>query len=85
MADKFNVFHYVTFTIKKSDIEAETAMDAVQQSIDAAWETAHSIGSEWGDVDFAEESTGALVDVVGDEEYTQSITFSQEEIYDHGT
>lgn len=78
---KYNVFHYVTFHIKKENVEANGPFDAVLKSMDAAWETAQSIGSEWGDVGFAEEQTFALVDEVGDDQFLNSVTYTQEEIY----
>jgi len=79
---KFNVYHYLTFSIRTDDVEAENPMDAVMKSMGAAWDTAHSTDSRLPNgINFSEEQTGALVDTVGDEEYLNSVSFDQKEIY----
>jgi hypothetical protein len=78
---KHNVFYYMTFHIRIDDIEADTQKEAVAAGIDQAFEAGHNIGSNWGDFEFAEECTGALVDEQGDTQYENSTHFSQREIY----
>ena len=75
---KYNVFYYLTFHTKLSGIEANSMEEAVAKGIDDAWQNAH----EHRNVDFAEECTGALVDIQGDDDYIESRSFSKQEVYD---
>lgn len=78
---KFDVYYYMTFHIRIDDIEAFTPLEAAGKGLNKAFEAGHNIGGNWGDFEFAEECTGALVDLQGDEDYEHSVNFTQEEIY----
>jgi len=76
----YNVFYYMTFHTKIENIEADSMEEAVKKGLDEAWVAAHD--STYYEFEFAEECTGALVDLQGDDNYLQSTAFSQKEIYD---
>jgi len=75
---KYNIFYYMTYHTKIEGIEADSMEEAVAKGLDDAFQNGH----ENRNIDFAEECTGALVDVQGDPEYTQSRLFDQKEVYD---
>lgn len=75
---KYNVHYYMTFRTKIVGIKAGSMEEAITKGTNDAWRNAHDLR----DIEFAEECTGALVDVQGDYNYDHSKQFTQQEVYD---
>lgn len=83
MDKKYDVHHYMVVRVKVQNVEAPDQLTAIARSEDDAYEFARSSlegrGTHWDrgviNYEFAEESVGALVDEVGDEEYINSVFY----------
>ena len=78
---KYNVFHYLVFHTKVTNVEAESMEEAIAKSQDEVWEEAHA-ASRFSGFEFSEMQSGALVDLVGDEDFLHSKYFNETEVLD---
>lgn len=83
---KFNVNHYIPTVVCVQDVEAETMTEAIEKSMSVAMRFAETFftverGAAHGikHAQCAEGHLGALVDVSGDGDYSQSTFFGSEE------
>jgi hypothetical protein len=75
----YNVFHYLVFHTKVTNVEAESMEEAIAKSQDEVWEEAHAV-ARFSGFEFAECQHGALVDIVGDENFLHSKYFNETEV-----
>lgn len=76
----YNISYYMSYHNKIVGIEADSMEEAIAKGLDEAWSDAHAASNK--NMEFAEECTGALVDVQGDYNYDHSKYFTQQEVYD---
>lgn len=70
---KYNVHMYCVYRVKYINIEAKNELEACKKVDEEL--SSYPPDYSASEFEFADEVTGFLVDVVGDEEYTQSCSY----------